>query len=266
MSFLSTLRKRPPQSKEGFQVAMALLREVALPTVQELVAELNAREPGSATVDAESKPELVQLHFRGMPFIVALMPAPIPKHEQELDGPMRTSLAKPDADAVARHRAHAIVTVTAEKGVTRLEASLALSGVLGALAAHPATVAIYWAPGSVLTSPQVFSEFAQSSTVDEPPFFLWVTLHCFIDDDRTRTVATQGMDQFGVPELEIVRSPAPERQLMETVDFVGSYLITNGPVIEDGHTIGRSEEERIRASKQESVMGRDHTVLRLELP
>ncbi len=47
------------------------------------------------------------------------------------------------------------------------------------------------------------------------------------------------------------------------VDLAG-YLVENGPVIGDGDTVGRDEDEKIRVVYAESAFGKEGEVMRLE--
>ena len=47
-------------------------------------------------------------------------------------------------------------------------------------------------------------------------------------------------------EIEAVQTPEEPSELFDRFIGLTDYLLTNGPVIEDGNTIGEDEHERIK--------------------
>ena len=65
-------------------------------------------------------------------------------------------------------------------------------------------------------------------------------------------------------EFETENSPEQPGDLRERLYGLCNYVLENGPVINDGDTIGQDANERIRVVYAESAFGRDGKVMRLE--
>jgi hypothetical protein len=72
------------------------------------------------------------------------------------------------------------------------------------------------------------------------------------------------MDALGHMELETVNATDAPGDLRERLIAIAGYLLENGPVIQDGHTVGEDANERIRVVYSKSAFGQPHRVMRLD--
>jgi hypothetical protein len=194
---------------------------------------------------------------------VVIMPLPIP--EADLRGPIETAILWPDAGKdLKESQGHLIVTMGREgdgnavelrKDLTRVVASV-LEGCEGALG-------VYWGDATMLIRKDVFRGMSVE-ILPEPPLMLWV-------DFRVGPVAggksagfTVGLSALDLMELESDAAAEPPSEFRDRLMSIAAYLVENGLVIQDGHTIGESATEKIRASYGKSSFGHEEAVIRLQ--
>ena len=71
------------------------------------------------------------------------------------------------------------------------------------------------------------------------------------------------MRQFGLLDIEVDRCKMKPEELFEFVSNIGHYLIQSGAVIEDGNTVGGSEDERILVRHQPSMIDPQRRVYKI---
>ena len=106
--------------------------------------------------------------------------------------------------------------------------------------------------------------FRDMATKLELPVWLWVGFRVGPDGPSTSGGFTIGLQAFDLKEIETQRATEPSGELLNRLVDLAGYLIENGPVIQDGHTVGQSSRERIRVRYAPSAFGREREVLRLE--
>ncbi len=194
--------------------------------------------------------------------ILGMMPAPIPW--SELEGPCATSwLWRDAATEMRKHKGHVIVTVMQEgevlprvKLLTQVAASLAhtCAGALG----------VYYGDATLVVSPELFYQFAAEMLPDGYPLPIWVDLRVGPGDDGKMCGFTTGLAALGHMEMETLNSPDQPGELRERFLELAAYLLENGPVIQDGNTVGRDANERIHVTHTDSAFGHEGQVMRLD--
>jgi hypothetical protein len=194
---------------------------------------------------------------------VVMMPAPIP--EADLQGPIKTALLWPDAGKdLKASPGHLIVTVmTAEgggavelrKNLTRVVASV-LEGCEGALG-------VYWGDATMLIRKDVFRAIAVE-TLPEPPLMLWVDFRVGPAAGGKSAGFTVGLQALDLMELESEAANESPAEFRDRLMSIAAYLVANGLVIQDGHTVGESATEKIRVSYGKSSFGHEEAVMRLQ--
>ncbi len=174
---------------------------------------------------------------------LTLISAPIPDQEAEhnADG----NLFWPDAARDLRaYKAHIITGILAGP-----EDPVQLNMVLSKLARIAiktfAGVGVYWGDGAVTNSSEVFLDMSEDLDSDTPPLYLWVRFQLVASDDNQLELYTVGMSQFGLNEIEMSPCDWDTAKILDFVYNIVSYLIENGPAINDGDTVGGDERERI---------------------
>jgi hypothetical protein len=174
--------------------------------------------------------------------IMGLMPAPIPW--SDLEGPCATSWLWPDADKVLKqHKNHLVVTVSSE--ATALKRAAMLTMVCAAiLKTCPQAMGVLFGLSGLVISPQVFCEFAEQMLPNGMPLYIWVDFRLVKNEHARVAGFTQGMEQLDHMEFEVLDSPETPGGLRERLFGLACYVLTNGPVIKDGDTIGEPRARR----------------------
>ena len=199
--------------------------------------------------------------------VAALMPAPIPP--EELEGPMATSWLWPEAAVeLTRQEGHYIVTVgNADGSATPLELhQLLVQATTSVLASTETALGVYNGEAGMLVSRDLYLEMARELLPDGLPIYLWIDF-CVgpIDHDSGLSYGyTTGLEAFGHMELVTENASESPSQLHERLSNLADYLITHGPVILDGHTVGSNDEEKITVRYGSSRFGHKGTVMRLD--
>ena len=201
------------------------------------------------------------LDFGESRVFVMKMPAPIPV--QELEGPCTTSVLWPNAsEEVSSHTAHWIVTVMAELDDVSM-ATLLTQVTAAVLAACPTSIGVYWGNSTMVIPKQLFLEFAREVLPEEVPLPIWVDFRVGQDSPQSSSGFTTGMRALGHMEFETQGAPEPPGELRDRFMGLAGYLIENGPIIQDGNTIGQVANEKIRVVYSDSLFGYEEQVMRL---
>jgi hypothetical protein len=128
----------------------------------------------------------------------------------------------------------------------------------------PQAIAIYWPAARHWLAPRAFAKRARERLPSGPPVDLWVDCRVWQLDKHTAAGFTLGLRALGYKEFEAVRSREPAVDLHERFEGVCSYVLVNGPIIRNGHTVGQNCAERIRVILCRSAHGILDTVWRLD--
>ncbi len=193
---------------------------------------------------------------------IGLMPAPIPW--SDLEGPCATSWLWPKAaEELRKHKQHLIVTVMGEQPVIE-QCKLLTQVVAAILATCPQAIGVYWGSATLVIPNSLFRDFATEMLPDSLPIPIWVDFRAGPGDGGKMDGFTAGMKALGHMEIETLNSPESPGDLRERLMDLCGYLLQNGPVIKDGHTVGQSAEEKIRVVFSPSSFGHEGQVMRLD--
>jgi hypothetical protein len=207
--------------------------------------------------------DTLSFELDGAAVTLTLVRAPIPWGD--LEGPARAAWHWPEAaERLKSHLAHVIIAVLAP-GMERIATMVLLTRVVAAVAATTDASGVYWGEGPVVNAPDDFVEEAKRTSRERLPLYLWLAFQLSRNPDGTFTLATSGMRSFGFMELELVAIREKPATLVDRAFNFAHYLLEHGPVLEDGHTIGLSTEERFRIRHVPSAVDPSRTVYRIEL-
>lgn len=244
-------------------ISMVLLRDDATPTVTDIQQDLAAHWPDLApATDSKQEEGILAFEIGTSSVIYGKMPAPFPW--SDLEGPCATSILWPKAEEELKpHKIHWIVTVSGE--LNELELSKLLTQATAAfMASCPAALGVYWANATLLVPKGIFIEFAQKILPHIAPLDIWVDFRVGRDSEKSSAGFTCGMAALGHKEFEAQGSPEPPGELRERFLSLARYVVENGPVINDGDTIGEDANELIRVVYSKSEFGHKGQVMRLE--
>jgi Domain of unknown function (DUF4261) len=96
------------------------------------------------------------------------------------------------------------------------------------------------------------------------PVYLWVDVRVGPSPGGSSTGFTVGLSALGHMEFETLDSPRPASELREWLFNLATSVLANGPVIQDGNTVGADAHQRIRVVYAPSPFGHPGQVMRLE--
>ncbi len=193
---------------------------------------------------------------------VTLVDQPIPW--SQLEGPCATAWYWPEAANELRdHSAHLLVTLI-DEGTKAIEKSTLLTQLVsGVVAASPA-VGIFWGPGRLVHPAQAFQEQATQMSGQDLPLFLWVDFRVERLEPGKVRLYTTGLEALGHTELEVPEYEGIPQTLLEYAYNIAYYQMTQSKFINDGHTIGLTDEVQVVAHHGRSMFDEAIEVLRLE--
>lgn len=244
-------------------ISMVPLKEESMPAVDDVTAFLASNwEDLSASTEAEDGDESISFKLNGALVVVATMPAPIPW--SQLEGPCATSLLWESAEEDPKgHKAHLIVTVAGE--LEPLEIASLLTQVTAAVVSECSqAIGVYWGNATLVIPPPVFNDFAVEMLPESFPIPIWVDLRVGKNEQGTTSGFTAGMEALGHMEFETENASDSVGGLRERLFGLAGYVLENGPVIQDGNTVGEDRYERIKVIYSDSSFGHEGQVMRLD--
>ena len=181
----------------------------------------------------------------------SLMPAPIPDNEAIEQA--KTNYRWDGAvEAAERHKAHLLVSVINRGDVDNIEGAKHYVKLLANATKQEGCLGINIL-GTVI-HPQMYYDFAKLyDENDDFPIENIVYIGLYGDENNTVSGYTYGLEQFGKKELEIIKSSEEAEEVYNFLASISDYIITSDVVLNDGETIGFSEEQKIQISVSEGI-------------
>lgn len=221
-------------------LALVLLEEPVLPSV-EFVAEYLAEvfPEAEPLVTAGETENMFTCTLGDYTAAVTLVPRPVPA--SQLEGPCSTAWYWPTAAAALKdHQAHLIVAMVDEAGKP-VDKSIALTQLVACVVAASPTQGIFWGPGRLVHPPQAFLDQARQMESDDLPLFLWIDFRVERDESGCRLYTT-GLEALERTEIEVPHFPGEPQVMLEYAYNVAHYQICKNKQINEGDTIGLTEE------------------------
>ena len=131
------------------------------------------------------------------------------------------------------------------------------------LASSETALGVFWSNGALIIPKPIFIEFALDVLPEGAPLYIWVDFRVGQDGNSMSSGFTQGMEALGHKEIEVTKAPESVPELRERLYALAGYLVENGPVINDGDTIGEDESEKIKVVFTKSNFGYKNEVMSL---
>lgn len=212
-------------------------------------------------IDVTADDRTLSFRLDGLDVVVGVMAASIPW--TDLEAPCASTRLWPNAaEAVRTHRWHALVCVGGDAAPVELMTTLTRATCI-VLGAAPSALGVFWPSASLLVSKALFVNFAQKMLPEHLPLELWISIQVARNADGTTRGFSEGLAAFDLPDFESLAATDPPIELRDRLMSLGSYLIENGDVIHDGHTVGADEHEHVRVVEADSSFGLERRVLRL---
>lgn len=247
-------------------IALIPLAKGARLSRSKTVADLKSTwsiEVESSNAQKEKEVGVLTLGFGESFAAIGLMPAPIPA--KELAGPIETSVFWPDAgNDLAQSRGHLIVSLMMPLEGNAIEVRKQLTMIVASvLVGCEGAQGVYWGDATMLIRSDVFRATAIESLPD-PPLMLWVDFRVGAAEKGKAAGFTTGMEALGLMEIECDAANEPPSLFRDRLLGIAGYLVANGLVIQNGHTIGEDEHERIRVVYGKSSFGYENAVMKLQ--
>ena len=187
----------------------------------------------------------------GMILTASLMPAPIPDNEAVEQAKTNYRWEKA-VEAAEKHKAHLLVSVINSGDVDNIEGAKHYVKLLANATKQEGCLGINIL-GTVI-HPQMYYDFAKLyDENDDFPIENIVYIGLYGDENNTVSGYTYGIEQFGKKELEIIKSLEEAEEVYNFLASISDYIITSDVVLNDGETIGFSEEQKIQISVSEGI-------------
>ena len=187
----------------------------------------------------------------GMILTASLMPAPIPDNEA-VEQAKTNYRWKEAIEAAEKHKAHLLVSVINRGDMDNIEGAKHYVKLLANATKQEGCLGINIL-GTVINA-QMYYDFAKLyDENDDFPIENIVYIGLYGDENNTVSGYTYGIEQFGKKELEIIKSSEEAEEVYNFLASISDYIITSDVVLNDGETIGFSEEQKIQISVSEGI-------------
>lgn len=195
---------------------------------------------------------------------IGKMPTPIPNEELE---PMFTYsyLWNNVEKEVPEHNTHAIVSILNNSGNLSKVEKFCLMTMVNAsiLRTTDDAIGIYHGSQTLLLPKGLYIDFADFLLEGNLPVILWIYIG-IINNGKQSSIYTFGMKEFGKQEIEIIDSPKLGSELHDFILPVLNYILSFDVTLQDGETIGFSEEQKIKITESKAIYLEGNS-LKLEL-
>lgn len=192
--------------------------------------------------------------------IAMMMQTPIPW--STLEAPCGTSvLWKNATEEIQRHKVHVIITVIGSTDA--IASSVLLTQATVSLMEVTSAMGVYWCNASMVIPRSIFNDFAAEVMPHGPPLYIWVNFRVGMQDARRSSGFTVGMHALDHREFTATGAKEPPVELRDRFVGLCEFVLKNGPVINDGDTIGEDAHEKIRVVYGESEFGHEEEVMKL---
>ncbi|EJL87584.1 hypothetical protein PMI15_00952 [Polaromonas sp. CF318] len=261
--FVSLISPALAETSKVKGLAFVVLAEPKMPSGEQVKAALQQRLGNSLLIDKmEAGDQVILFRVAEGTVAIGLVDSPIPN--KELEDVCRFAWYWPDAcQSVAPHKAHLIVTMLDVK-LDKVGAALLLTQVVASFMPDANAIAGYWQGN--LQSRDVFLKLSGVASRQRLPVMLWVNYRLSNDLLKGWSISTRGMKEFDLMEIESKDANVDGKSLFTLVAWMSDYLISKGPVILDGDTVGESPAQKIQVRHAPSYWNEGQTVYRVVYP
>ena len=201
------------------------------------------------TVEEEEMEEAYFLVIDDYKVMVAPFSYAMPM-EIVMQGATRNYLWDDALDAVIQHTSHVAISIVEGPGKP-LEEGILLAKLLSVATEQTGATAIY--TNDVLYESDMYYKETEHLRVDALPMVNLVWVDIDFEEDGTISLYTSGMEEFDQLNVEFLHCPWDPERAWNYILSVAEYVLTSDIKVEDGHSIGRTEEEQLIVHIDEPV-------------
>jgi uncharacterized protein DUF4261 len=242
-------------------MAMLALHEAKLPPPGAVRAALE--RSGAASHRVTVRDGALTVELEGATGVAGILPSTMPRRDL-LALCERAWYWPAAAEEMSAHGALAVVGVDAPRA-DRVDQSLLLTRLVAAIASDPNVIGIVWGDVGLVHSREEFVKRSDEASRELLPLELWIGFHGIESSPGKLSLATDGMREFDLPEIEVRDSTARPDDVYALVFNAAHYLFDHGPVLEDGHTFGLNEKQRIAVKRVPSSTDPSQTAILLQV-
>ena len=225
-----------PEKKNSPFAGFVLL---ATPTwdKQKLLSDL--QEDWDITIDeADETSDSIIVTINEVMCVMSLMKAPIPNNEAQHNA--KNNYMWKEAVTIAnQHQAH-IMVVLLNQNNDSIETAKILTKIIASCCKQNNATGVYTS-GTVF-EPQFYIDFANVMKRGELPIFNWIWFGLY-QGEKGICAYTYGMTMFQKEEMEIVDANAQASDVRDFLANIVSYVLAEDITLNDGETIGFSEND-----------------------
>lgn len=152
-------------------------------------------------------------------------------------------------EVVGAQKATAYVILRGSQ-LRKVESAVLMTKIVASVLEVSNASAVYW--GNSLQSREAFLKGSDGVSVRNIPAMLWVDYQLRREGSGRVSIHTRGLKAFELMELEAKDVAVAGHDLLELMINTTQYLITRGPVLQDGDSIGGSPTRRVYIKQAES--------------
>jgi Domain of unknown function (DUF4261) len=248
-----------------------ILKTPRMPRNRDVIAAIKKRVPEFSTPEETSDApasSIVAFGVRGAG-MVPLMFLDAPNPMTPSDSCVTSAWWWPDDwEHLRKRQGHVVVTVSHPDAKER---SLLLAQLAAGTIEATDAMAVIWNSADAVWPSDVFLQ-SVDATPGELPLSMVVAVKIGNDTENLKPdgnasvfAITEGMVAFGLMEIEVRGYTGAVPQLCGQILNIAGYLIDQGAVIGDGHTIGGTPEDRTTVHHLASTVRPGKTVYRIDM-
>lgn len=202
--------------------------------------------------------DILVTDINGYRVVISKFPAPIPNEEAEINA-QNNYLWKEAVEVTKTHKAHILVAVLGDGEDVRGK-GLLYTEIMATCGKQENAIGVF--TSGVVFEPSHYIESAQMIKEEVLPVFNWIWFGLY-PGEKGISAYTYGMDVFGKQELEILDADEKPGALLSFISSIASYILLADIDLQDGETIGISEEDKHLITLSKGVALPDQDTLKI---
>lgn len=204
--------------------------------------EGDGKNMGDQDVDA------VIMELDGQRVVLGYMGMPVPDGEAE-ENAAYNYMWKDAVEVTKTHKAHMIVMVMGEHENVNEDGELFVK-VVSTLCKQETVIGVY--TNGVVYQPEFYFAMKEFLERGMYPLMGLVWIH-MVREEEGCSLYTMGMENFGKDEMEVLKTTENPGEVREFLLDIASYCIEEDVTLNDGETIGLTEDQICKITRSEGV-------------